>query len=127
MVKHRRLSDNPKSDSVLEEKTELKKQVISSENSPMNLKSILLSGAKYIYIIAAAALLSGIFTPLTIGVELELVISGMLSLFLGLTGAILIFLGVKNQKFITILVCSGLGLILISTILIYEVAERSLF
>jgi hypothetical protein len=127
MVKHRRLSDNSESDSVLEENTEVKKQAISSENTPMNLKSILLSGTKYIYIIAAAALLSGIFTPLTIGVEIELVISGMLSLFLGLTGAILIFLGVKNQKFITILVCGGLGLILISTILIYEVAERSLF
>ena len=127
MAKHRRLSDNSESDSVLEENTEVKKQAISSENTPMNLKSILLSGTKYIYIIAAAALLSGIFTPLTIGVEIELVISGMLSLFLGLTGAILIFLGVKNQKFITILVCGGLGLILISTILIYEVAERSLF
>ncbi len=51
------------------------------------------------------SLLSGIFTPLTIGAEIENVLFGMLSIFLGLAGGIVIFLGIKYQKFTTIMVC----------------------
>ena len=86
-----------------------------------------LSGTKYIYIIAAAALLSGVFTPLTIDAEAEQVVFGMLVIFLGLAGGIIIFLGIKKQKFTIIMVCGGLGLMVASLILIYEVANRSLF
>ena len=128
MAKHRRFLDKPKSNSVeKEEKIELVEEEISTPKDSMNIKSILLSGSKYIYIIAAAALLSGIFTPLTIDAEIELVITGMASIFLGLGGAIVIFLGLKNQKFTTIMICGGLGLMIVSLILIYEIAERSLF
>ena len=128
MVKHRRLSDKRNDDSVpKEEKTELVEEENSSTKTPMDMKSILLSGSKYVYIVVAAALLSGIFTPLTLGVEIELVIFGILSLLLGLSGGIVIFLGIKNQKFTTIMVCGGLGMMIVSLILIYEVAERSLF
>ncbi len=127
MTKHRRWSDKPKSDTV-DEDVELKtvKETLSEEN-PRDLKSIILSGTKYIYIVAAAALLSGVFTPLTLGVEIESVIFGMLSIFLGLAGGIIIFLGIKNEKFTTILVCGGLGIIIVSLVLIYEIAQRSLF
>ena len=125
MVKHRRLSDNPKDDSVpKEEKTEFIQNDIQSKNEPNSIKSILQSGSKYIYIIAAAAFLSGIFTPLTIDAEITTVVFGMLSLFLGLGGGILIFLATKNQKFRSIMVCGGLGMMVISLILIYELAER---
>jgi|TARA_B110000116_G_scaffold225608_1_gene205659 hypothetical protein len=128
MAKHRRFLDKPKSNSVeKEEKIELVEEEISTPKDSMNIKSILLSGSKYIYIIVAAALLSGIFTPLTIDAEIELVITGMASIFLGLGGAIVIFLGLKNQKFTTIMICGGLGLMIVSLILIYEIAERSLF
>ena len=127
MTKHRRWSDKPKSDTV-DEDVELKtvKETLSEEN-PRDLKSIILSWTKYIYIVAAAALLSGVFTPLTLGVEIESVIFGMLSIFLGLAGGIIIFLGIKNEKFTTILVCGGLGIIIVSLVLIYEIAQRSLF
>ena len=128
MVKRRKLSNNPNNDSVpKEEKTELVEEENSSTKTPMDIKFILLSGSKYVYIVVAAALLSGIFTPLTLGVEIELVISGILSLLLGLTGGIVIFLGIKNQKFTTIMICGGLGAMFASLILILELAGRSIF
>ena len=121
MVKHRRYSDKPKEDSTRkDEKTEFQEQEISSEKTSLDLKSLLLSGTKYAYIIGAVALLSGIFTPLTLGVEIEDVIFGMLSIFLGLGGGIVIFLGIKYQKFTTIMVCGGLGMMIGSLLLIYE-------
>ena len=127
MVKHRRYSDKPKEDSTQkDEKIEFQKQEISSEKTPFDLKSLLLSGTKYAYIIGAVALLSGIFTPLTLGVEIEDVIFGMLSIFLGLGGGIVIFLGIKLQKFTTIMVCGGLGMMIGSLLLIYESTNHPL-
>ena len=121
MAKHRRYSDKPKEDSNQKEtETELQEQEISSEKTPLDFKSLLLSGTKYIYIVGAVALLSGIFTPLTIGAEIENVLFGMLSIFLGLAGGIVIFLGIKLQKFTTIMVCGGLGMMIGSLLLIYE-------
>ena len=127
MVKHRRFSDKSKEDSTQnDEKIELKEQEVSSEKTSFDLKSILLSGTKYAYIIGAVALLSGIFTPLTLGVEIEAVIFGMLSIFLGLAGGIVIFLGIKYQKFTIMMVCGGLGMMFASLILIYESTNHSL-
>ena len=128
MAKHRRFSDTPEPDSVQkDEEIELVEQEIPSKETSTNIKSTLLSGTKYVYIIAAVALLSGIFTPLTIGAEFETVAFGMLSVFLGLGGGITIFLGLKNQKFTSLMICGGLGMMIASMILIHEVADRPLF
>jgi len=128
MVKHRRYSDKPKEDSIQkDEKIEFQDQEIASEKSSFDLKSLILSGTKYAYIIAAVALLSGIFTPLTIGAEVENVIFGMLSIFLGLAGGIVIFLGIKYQKFTTIMVSGGLGMMIASLFLMYEIIDKPLF
>ena len=127
MVKHRRYSDKPKDDSnQKDEKIEFQEQEISSEKTPLDFKSLVLSGTKYAYIIAAVALLSGIFTPLTLGVEIEDVIFGMLIIFLGLAGGIVIFLGIKYQKLTTLMVCGGLGMMVASLFLIYELLDKSL-
>ncbi len=127
MVKHRRYSDKPKEDSIQkDEKIEFQDQEISSEKTSFDLKTILLSGTKYAYIIAAVALLSGIFTPLTLGVEIEDVVFGMLTIFLGLVGGILIFLGVKYQKFTPIMVSGGLGMMIASLFLMYEIIPKPL-
>jgi uncharacterized membrane protein HdeD (DUF308 family) len=126
MAKHRRFSDKPKDDSIQNnEKTELQEQE-TKEKTSLDLKTILLSGTKYAYIIGAVALLSGIFTPLTLDVEIEEVMFGMLSIFLGLAGGIVIFLGIKTQKFTTIMVCGGLGMIFGSLILIYQSTNNPL-
>ena len=125
MVKHRRYSDKPTEDSNQKE-TELQEKDISAEKTPLDLKTLLLSGTKYAYIIAAVALLSGIFTPLTLGVEIEDVIIGMLIIFFGLGGGIMIFLGIKYQKLTTLMVCGGLGIMIASLFLIYELLDKSL-
>ena len=128
MAKHRRFSDTPEPDPIQKDKEiELVEQETPSKETSTNIKSILLSGSKYAYIIAAVALLSGIFTPLTVGEEFEIVASGMLSVFLGLGGGILIFLATKNQKFRSIMVCGGLGMMIASLMLIHEVANRPFF
>ena len=127
MAKHRRFSDNSQDDSIQnDEKAELQEQNSPSEKTSFDLRTTLLSGTKYAYIIAAVALLSGIFTPLTLEIEIEDVIFGMLSIFLGLAGGIVIFLGIKNQKLTKIMVCAGLGMMFISLILIYELTNHPL-
>ena len=127
MVKHKRYSDKPKEDSNKKDgKIEFQEQETSSEKTSLDFKSLLLSGTKYAYIIGAVALLSGIFTPLTLGIEIEDVIFGMLSIFLGLGGGIVIFLGIKYQKFTTIMVCGGLAIMVASLFMIYEVIGKSL-
>ena len=126
MAKHRRFSDKPNDNSIQNnEKTELQEQE-TNEKTSLDLKTILLSGTKYAYIIGAVALLSGIFTPLTLDVEIEEVMFGMLSIFLGLVGGIVIFLGIKTQKFTTIMVCGWLGMIFGSLILIYQSTNNPL-
>ena len=127
MAKHRRFSDKLKDDSFQnDEKLKLQEQQISSEETSFDLKSLLLSGTKYACIIGAVALLSGIFTPLTLDIEIEAVTFGMLSIFLGLAGGIVIFLGIKNQKSTTIMVCAGLGMMVASLILIYQSTNHPL-
>ena len=127
MVKHRRFSDKLKEDSNQKEtETELQERDIPVEKTTLDLKTLLLSGTKYAYIIAAVALLSGIFTPLTLGVEIEDVVFGMLTIFLGLVGGMLIFLGVKYQKFTPIMVSGGLGMMIASLFLIYEIIDKPL-
>ena len=90
---------------------------------PTRTKSWIKSGAKYVYIIAAAVLLSGIFTPFTIGAEPQNVIFGILILFIGVGGGVLIFKGVIAEKTSTILVCVGLSFITISLVLIFQIVS----
>tara|TARA_B100001750_G_C15152847_1_gene420482 strand:- start:202 stop:585 length:384 start_codon:yes stop_codon:yes gene_type:complete len=126
MAKHRRWSD--KSDSDLPQTDiEIELAENSTSSKTPTLKSIILSGTKYLYIIAIAALLAGIFTPFTLGVEYETVILGIFIIFLGLAGGILIFLGINKQKFTSIMILSGLGMLISSVILIHEIANRSIF
>ena len=87
---------------------------------PTTTKSWIKSGTKYAYIIAAAALLSGIFTPFTLDVELETVIFGILILLIGVGGGVIIFKGVIAEKTSTILVCIGLSFMTISLVLILQ-------
>ena len=128
MVKHKRWSDKPKSDvSSIDEEKNVVEQETFIEKESKDIKSLIVSGIKYIYIVAAAALLSGIFTPLTIGQDWDQVIFGMLSIFLGLGGGVVIYLGVKTQKLTIVMVSGGLAMMFASLVLIYEFAFQSLF
>ncbi len=128
MVKHKRWSDKPKSDTPpIDEEKNVVEQETSIEKESKDIKSLIVSGTKYIYIVVAAALLSGIFTPLTIGEDWDQVIFGMLSIFLGLGGGVVIYLGVKTQKLTIVMVSGGLAMMFASLVLIYEFAFESLF
>ena len=126
MKKHRRSSNNPKPDPIDDLSEQSTVDEIVPEETPRDLKSYINSISKYIYIIAAAALLSGVFTPLTINAEITTVVYGILTILLGLGGGILIYLGTKNKRFSSIMVIAGSAIMIVSVIIIYEVAERSI-
>ena len=126
MKKHKRLSKKPKADSLDEDIEYKTTKEILSEETPRDLKSYINSISKYIYIIAAAALLSGVFTPLTINAEITTVVYGILTILLGLGGGILIYLATKNKRFSSIMVIAGSAIMIVSVIIIYELAGRSI-
>ena len=126
MKKHRRSSNNPKPDPIDDLSEQSTVDEIFPEETPRDLKSYINSISKYIYIIAAAALLSGIFTPLTINAEITTVVYGILTILLGLGGGILIYLGTKNKRFSSIMVIAGSAIMIVSVIIIYELAGRSI-
>ena len=108
------------------EKQELESAVVqerTSNNNTSTGKSWIKSGTKYVYIIAIAALASGIFTPFTTGAELETVISGILILLVGVGGGILIFIGNQRESHSKILVLVGLSFIIISLFLMFVIAK----
>jgi len=94
---------------------------------PSSIKSWVTSCTKYVYVIIIASLMAGIFTPWTTNIELSLVIQGILSLLLGMAGGVLIYKAIKRQNPSRILGFVGLGLMIISLILIYQLAGRPLF
>ena len=126
MKKHRRSSNNPKPDPIDDLSEQSTVDEIVPEETPRDLKSYINSISKYIYIIAAAALLSGVFTPLTINAEITTVVYGVLTILLGLGGGILIYLGTKNKRFSSIMVIAGSAIMIVSVIIIYELAGRSI-
>ena len=125
MAKHRRWSDKPKNDPPAQknEEPELIQKDIPSKKETTDIKSLFLSGTKYVYIVAIAALASGIFTPFTYDGELETVISGVLILLIGVGGGILIFIGNQREKHSKILVLAGLSFIIISLFLMFVIAK----
>ena len=108
------------------EKQELETAVVQervSNNNTSTGKSWIKSVTKYVYIVAIAALASGIFTPFTYDGELETVISGVLILLIGVGGGILIFIGNQREKHSKILVLVGLSFIIISLFLMFVIAK----
>ena len=81
---------------------------------------------RYAYLLAFFVLLAGIFVPLiTYQTSFDAVIQGTATLFLGLTGAILLFKGATSDKRRGIFIIVGFVLIFISLTLIYIVPEQS--
>ena len=88
--------------------------------------TILAQIPRYAYLLAFFALLSGIFVPLiTYQTSFDAVIQGTATLFLGLTGAILLFKGVTLDKRRGIFIAIGFTLIAISLALIFMLQEHA--
>ena len=85
------------------------------------LNTILSQIPRYAYLLAFFVLLSGVFVPLITHHKFDTVIQGTATLFLGLTGAILLFKGATSDKRRGIFIAVGFALIAISLALILQV------
>ena len=100
------------------------KKLENTKTSKLN--TILSQTLRYAYLLAFFALLSGIFVPLiTYQTSFDAVIQGTATLFLGLTGAILLFKGVTLDKRRGIFIAIGFALIAISLALIFILQEHA--
>ena len=90
------------------------------------LNTILSQIPRYAYLLAFFALLAGVFVPLIITQKsFDEVIQGTATLFLGLTGAILLFKGATSDKRRGIFIAVGFALIAISLALIFMLQEHA--
>ena len=84
-------------------------------------KTILAQIPRYAYLFGFFVLLSGLFSPLKIpNISFDLVIGGTATLFLGLTGGILLFKATTSDNRQGIFIAVGLALIGISLVLIFQ-------
>jgi len=87
--------------------------------------TILAQIPRYAYLLAFFALLAGIFDPLiTYQTSFDAVIQGTATLFLGLTGAILLFKAITPDKRRGVFIAIGFALIAISLALIFILQEH---
>lgn len=90
----------------------------------MNSTSKLLISFKYIYLIAFFALLAGFFHPLITDTSFIGVIIGVLILFLGLAGGVLLYRAATSNTRREILLVGGFALITISLYYIFQIAGK---
>ena len=86
--------------------------------------SKILAGSKYIYLIAFFALLSGFFHPLITNTSFDSVVVGVMVLFVGLAGGILLYKSAVSEKRRMIFLGGGFSLIAISLFYIFQITER---
>ena len=96
-----------------------------TENSISSKHPKIISGIKYIYLVGFFALLSGLFHPIITESPMEDFVYGILILFLGLTGGILVYKGITSNKLV--LTSIGLGITIISLVLIHQMTQHPLF
>ena len=84
-----------------------------------------LTGFKYIYLIAFFALLAGLFHPLITNSSFDAVISGVLVLFVGLAGGVLLYRAATSESKRVIFLTSGFALMAISLFYIFQFTGRA--
>ena len=87
--------------------------------------SKLLTGFKYIYLVAFFALLAGLFHPLITGTSFDGVIIGILILFVGLAGGVLLYRAATSENKRAIFLGGGFALMAISLYYIFELTGRA--
>jgi hypothetical protein len=91
------------------------------------LSSKAITGIKYVYLVMFFALLAGFFHPIISGAPFDSVVVGVLVLFVGLAGGVLVYKAVSSDKRRGIYLGGGFGLIAISLAYIYQLTGRPLF
>jgi len=87
--------------------------------------SKILTGSKYIYLVAFFALLSGLFYPLINNKSYDGVIVGILILFVGLGGGVLLYKAATSEKRRGIFLGGGFALMAISLYYIFQLTGRA--
>ncbi len=87
--------------------------------------SKLLTGFKYIYLVAFFALLAGLFHPLITNTSFDGVITGVLVLFVGLAGGVLLYKSATSEKRRGIFLGGGFALMAISLYYIFQLTGRA--
>jgi hypothetical protein len=88
--------------------------------------TILAQIPRYAYLLAFFALLAGIFVPLiAYQISFDTVIQGVVTLFLGLIGAILLFKAATSDERRGLFIAIGFALIAISLALIFVLQEHA--
>ncbi len=85
----------------------------------------MLTGFKYIYLVAFFTLLSGLFYPLINNASFDGVIIGVLILFVGLAGGVLLYRSATSEKGRGILLGGGFALMTISLFYIFQLTGRA--
>ena len=102
---------------------EIEKIVDTKTSSP---NTILSQIPRYAYLLAFFALVAGIFVPLiTYQISFDIVIQGVVTLFLGLIGAILLFKAATSDERRGLFIAIGFALIAISLALIFVLQEHA--
>ena len=87
--------------------------------------SKLLTGFKYIYLVAFFALLAGLFHPLITDTSFDGVITGVLVLFVGLAGGVLLYKSATSENRRGIFLGGGFALMAISLFYIFQLTGRA--
>ena len=87
--------------------------------------SKLLVSFKYVYLIAFFALLSGFFHPLITNTSFDIVVIGVLVLFVGLAGGILLYKAATSENKRIIFLGAGFTLMTISLYYIFQLTGRT--
>jgi len=87
--------------------------------------SKLLVSFKYVYLIAFFALLSGFFHPLITNTSFDIVVIGVLVLFVGLAGGILLYKAATSENKRIIFLGAGFTLMTISLYFIFGLTGRT--
>ena len=83
-----------------------------------------LAGFKYVYLVAFFALLAGFFHPLITNTSFDSVVVGVLVLFVGLAGGVLLYKSATSEKRRGIFLGGGFALMAISLYYIFELSGR---
>ena len=83
-----------------------------------------LAGFKYVYLVAFFVLLAGFFHPLITNTSFDSVIVGVLVLFVGLAGGVLLYKAATSEKRRGIFLAGGFALMAISLYYIFQLSGR---
>ena len=84
-----------------------------------------LTSFKYFYLVIFFVLLAGVFHPLITNTNFDSVIAGVLILFLGLAGGVLLYRSATSESKRILFLVSGFSLMSISLFYIFQMTGRA--